>query len=362
MPADASTDASRAADVAEEVDEDEILAILDGDEVAFGDAIGDDRDEYFIPGPDDDEGSGDDDDGEADAGPSSSSDEIATSGGGAEIAVEGGANPPAASHMAPAQQMSDDRCKALFRRQVEISNKLQLLVLALPRLGGRLDGVVYGGNSAQGDLCWAAIRTSVGSDRDDHPPVMPSPPAQLEINERYLDVPEIIRRFHLVIEVPEAWRLITIREAVLFISERELPRESDGSFSLTNGQRANGLLSAASSIVRLFSVVISWRASTPAQAVIGINGIPAVLIVVQQPDRGPERDVAAGHDGHEDLSGWVIGQRGGKPEGRHCAGGTEEWHSPTEAHPSSHDQRGKVAEGEHCGWLARRWRVNGVRV
>ncbi|OBU00367.2 hypothetical protein VE01_01396 [Pseudogymnoascus verrucosus] len=79
---------------------------------------------------------------------------------------------------------------------------------------------------------------------------MPSPPAQLEINERYLDVPEIIRRFHLVIEVPEAWRLITIREAVLFISERELPRESDGSFSLTNGQRANGLLSAACGILQ----------------------------------------------------------------------------------------------------------------
>jgi hypothetical protein len=73
--------------VAEEVDEDDILAILDRDEVAFGDAIGDDRDEDFIPGPDDDEGSGDDD-GEADADLSSSSDEIATSSGGAEMAAE----------------------------------------------------------------------------------------------------------------------------------------------------------------------------------------------------------------------------------------------------------------------------------
>ncbi|OBT90602.1 hypothetical protein VE02_01014 [Pseudogymnoascus sp. 03VT05] len=114
-PADASTDPPRAADVAEEVDEDDILAILDRDEVAFGDAIGGDRDEDFIPGPDDDEGSGDDDDGEADADPSSSSDEITTSSGGAEMAG-GGANPPAASHMAPAQQMSDHRCKARFRR------------------------------------------------------------------------------------------------------------------------------------------------------------------------------------------------------------------------------------------------------
>ena len=53
------------------MDEDDILAILNRDEVAFGDAIGDDRDEDFIPGPDDDEGSGEDDDGEADADPSS---------------------------------------------------------------------------------------------------------------------------------------------------------------------------------------------------------------------------------------------------------------------------------------------------
>lgn len=104
--------------MAEEVDEDDILAILDRDEVAFGDAIGDDRDEDFVPGPNDDEGSGDDDDGEADADPSPSSDEIATSSGGAEMAADGGANPPAASHMAPAQQMSDDRCKAHFRRRM----------------------------------------------------------------------------------------------------------------------------------------------------------------------------------------------------------------------------------------------------
>lgn len=79
---------------------------------------------------------------------------------------------------------------------------------------------------------------------------MPSPPAQLEIHEHYLNVPEIIRRFHLVIEVPEAWRLVTIREAVLFISERELRREPDGSFSLTNDQRAKGLLSAACGILQ----------------------------------------------------------------------------------------------------------------
>ena len=42
--------------MAEEVDEDDILAALDRDEVAFGDAIRDDRDEDFIPSPDNDEG------------------------------------------------------------------------------------------------------------------------------------------------------------------------------------------------------------------------------------------------------------------------------------------------------------------
>ncbi|KFZ08449.1 hypothetical protein V501_05958 [Pseudogymnoascus sp. VKM F-4519 (FW-2642)] len=305
---DASTDPPRAADVAEEVDEDEILAILDRDEVAFGDAIGDDRDEDFIPGPDDDDGSGDDDDGEADAGPSSSSDEIATSGGGAEIAAEGGANPPAASHMAPAQQMSDDRCKAQFRRRmltaitglkefakgikydptrqgqgstylvsysfwfllcrVATDDLMESYMAIIPRKVQVLLG--------QGSLTPASIlsldrdwkhyhlskgvyinlpfdkwlRPSVGSDHDDHPPVMPSPLAQLEIHEHYLNVPEIIRRFHLIIEVPKAWRLITIREAVLFISERELPREPDGSFSLTNGQRAKGLLFAACCVLQ----------------------------------------------------------------------------------------------------------------
>ncbi|KFY49934.1 hypothetical protein V496_09697 [Pseudogymnoascus sp. VKM F-4515 (FW-2607)] len=110
--ASTSTDPSQAAYVAEEVDEDNILAILDGDEVAFGDAIREDQDEDFIPGPDD-EGSGEDDDGEADADPSLSSDDIATSSGGAEISVEGVTNPPA-------QKITDDRCVARFRRRMRM--------------------------------------------------------------------------------------------------------------------------------------------------------------------------------------------------------------------------------------------------
>lgn len=125
-PANASTNLSRAAVVAEEMDEYDMLATLDRDEVAFGDAIGDDRDEDFIPGPDDNEGSGEGYEGEADADPSSSDDDIATSSGGAEdiisphllaeITAKGGTNAPAAPHMAPARQMSEDRCKARFQR------------------------------------------------------------------------------------------------------------------------------------------------------------------------------------------------------------------------------------------------------
>lgn len=46
----------------------------------------------------------------------------------------------------------------------------------------------------------------------------------------YLNVPEISRRYDINIKIPAAWRLITIRELVLFISERELPRYSNRSF------------------------------------------------------------------------------------------------------------------------------------
>lgn len=108
------------------MDEDDILAILNRDEVAFGDAIRDDRDEDFIPSPDDDEGSSEDDDGEADADPSSPD---ASSGGAedmisphllAEITAEWGTNALAVSHIAPARQMSDDRCKACIQRHLRM--------------------------------------------------------------------------------------------------------------------------------------------------------------------------------------------------------------------------------------------------
>ncbi|KFX85935.1 hypothetical protein V490_09313 [Pseudogymnoascus sp. VKM F-3557] len=55
-PSDTPTNPSQAADVATEGNEADILAILDEDEVAFGDAIWDDGDEDFIPSPDNDEG------------------------------------------------------------------------------------------------------------------------------------------------------------------------------------------------------------------------------------------------------------------------------------------------------------------
>ncbi|KFY49936.1 hypothetical protein V496_09699 [Pseudogymnoascus sp. VKM F-4515 (FW-2607)] len=85
----------------------------------------------------------------------------------------------------------------------------------------------------------------------------------------YINVPELIRRFRLVVEIPEAWRIVTIREAILLISERELPREEDGSFMLTNGQRAKGLISAACGILQDDICVDTERASFNCVAVLG---------------------------------------------------------------------------------------------
>ncbi|OBT65934.1 hypothetical protein VE03_05393 [Pseudogymnoascus sp. 23342-1-I1] len=40
----------------------------------------------------------------------------------------------------------------------------------------------------------------------------------------YLNVPEILRHFRLPLDIPKAWRIVTIREAVFLINERERPR------------------------------------------------------------------------------------------------------------------------------------------
>jgi hypothetical protein len=99
--------------VAEEVDEDDILAALDRDEVAFGDAIWDNRDEDFIPSPDNDEGVSEGL--EANGNISLPSNNIASSGGDDRIAISTQLhNVSAPVQQIPAQQMSDDRCKVCF--------------------------------------------------------------------------------------------------------------------------------------------------------------------------------------------------------------------------------------------------------
>lgn len=56
----------------------------------------------------------------------------------------------------------------------------------------------------------------------------------------YVNVHELARWFKIIIDFPEAWRLLTVRKAVFLIAETELKRENDGTFAVLNRQRCEG--------------------------------------------------------------------------------------------------------------------------
>ena len=66
----------------------------------------------------------------------------------------------------------------------------------------------------------------------------------------HVDVHEIVRRYKIVFDFPEAWRPLTVRQAVLSIVQTELEGGLEIAFAVLNKQRAKSLVSAALGVLQ----------------------------------------------------------------------------------------------------------------